>query len=246
MLNLIFSLASGLIVFALLRFTGLVPTIGAIFPAIVALVGSYFLLARRSGRQLEAIVQSAHKELAAKRPERAIEIMQSGFALARWQFLVASQLHGQIGSLLYVQKKFDEAEPHLKGAWIKIWPAKAMLAAQHYRRKEWPQMVELFEKTVASNKGEGLLYAVYAWCEEKRGEKKNALAILQRGVTEIPGDDRLKTLLSRAQNDKRMKMDAYGEQWWQFWLESPPQMQQGGFGGGGFGVRGTFGGRRGR
>jgi len=246
MLNLILSIASGIVIFALLRVPGWVPTIGAIFPALVALVASYVLLARRSGKQLEALVQSAHKELAAKRPERAIEILTSGFALARWQFLVASQLHGQIGTLLYVQKKFDESEPHLKQAWLKIWPAKAMLGAQLYRRKEFAQMEELFEKTISSNKGEALLYAVYAWCEEKRGERKKALEILQRAVAEVPGDERLKTLLSRAQNDKRMKMDAYGEQWWQFWLESPPQMQQGGFGGGGFGVRGTFGGRRGR
>jgi len=246
MYNLALSVFGSLVVFALFLLSGLVPTVGAIFPALVALIGGYIVLARRSGKQLEALVGSAHKELQARRPEKAIEILQAGFPLARWQFLVASQLHGQIGTLLYVQKKFDDAEPHLKKAWQKIWPAKAMLAAQHYRRKEWPQMEEVFESAVGANKGEALLYAVYAWCEDKRGEKKKALEVLQRGAAEIKGDERLKTLLSRAQNDKRMKMDAFGEQWWQFWLESPPMMQQGGFGGGGFGVRGTFGGRRGR
>lgn len=246
MINLALSLLGSFIVFGLLRFTGLVPTIGAIFPAIVAGIGGYVVLARRSGKQLELLMKAAQKELAARRPDKAIEIMKAGFALSRWQFLVDSQLHGQIGTLLYVQKKFDEAEPHLEKAWQKIWHAKAMLAAQHYRRKEWTKMEEVFDATLSANKGEGLLYAIYAWCEDKRGEKKKAVEILQRGVTEIPADEKLKTLLNRAQNDKRMKMDAYGEQWYQFWLETPPQMQTGGFGGGGFGVRGTFGGRRGR
>ena len=32
------------------------------------------------------------------------------------------------------------------------------------------------------------------------------------------------TLLGRAQNDKRLKLNGWGEQWWQFWLETPPMM----------------------
>jgi hypothetical protein len=104
-------------------------------------------------------------------------------------------------------------------------------------------MEAVFEGALGANKNEGLLYAVYAWCQDKRGEGKKAVEVLTRGVQENGGDVKLKALLERAQNDKRLKLDAWGEMWWQFRLENPPQMQQpGGFGGGGFGLRGMRGG----
>ena len=91
--------------------------------------------------------------------------------------------------------------------------------------------------------------AAWAFCEDKRGEERKAIEILQRGVSEVTGDTKLKTLLERAQNDKRFKLDAFGELWWQFWLETPPVMQQQGFvggQGGGFSLRGMKGARGGR
>ena len=232
MINLALSLAAAVVALFAVRLAG-APWIGAALPAIAAAIGAYFLLARRTVRQLEAVMQQAQKELQARKLDRAIAVMQAAFPLARWQFLVEGQLHAQIGTLLYIQKKFDEAEPHLQKAFIKMWPARAMLAAQHYRRKEWPKMQEIFEGAIRANKNESLLYAVYAWCEDKRGERKKAIEILTRGATENPSDEKLKNLLNRTQNDKRMKLEAYGEQWWQFWLENPPPMMPpgGGFGG---------------
>jgi len=233
MINLAIALGSGALIFCLFLFSGITHAVGSILPGLAAAIGAYVLLARRSIQKLEAIMALAQKELASRKIDRAVTVMESGFPLARWQFLVGSQLHGQIGSLLYVQKKFDEAEPHLKKAFVKMWPARAMLGAQHYRRKEWTQMEETFESAIRANKGEGLLYAVYAWCQDKRGERKKAIEVLTRGTSEAKSDERLKSALQRLQNDKRLKMDSYGEQWWQFWLENPPAMQGGG--GGGFG-----------
>ena len=129
--------------------------------------------------------------------------------------------------LLYVQKKYDEAEPHLrKGAstMIKLWLAQAMLGAILFRRKQYDEMEKVFDGAMRGNKGETLLYAVYAWVENQRGEKKKAIEILQKGLKENPSDEKLKTLLGRAQNDKRLKLDGWGDQWWQFWLETPPMM----------------------
>jgi tetratricopeptide (TPR) repeat protein len=234
MINLLLSLATAAAVFCVFLFTGITHALGSILPAIVAGIAAYWFLARRTVKQLEAVMAQVQKELAARRMEKAIAILQAAFPLARWQFLVSSQLHGQIGSLLYVQKKFDQAEPHLRKSFVKMWTARAMLGAQHFRRKEWKEMEDVFDSAVRANKGESLLYAIYAWCEDKRGERKKAIEVLQKGVGENKSDDRLKTLLARLQNDKRMKLENYGEQWWQFWLESPPMMQGPG---GGFGPR---------
>ena len=223
MINLALSLAAGVLAFLAFWLSGLTHALGAALPGLVAAGLSYFLLARRTVRQLEAVMALAQKELAARKLDRAIAIMEAGFPLGRWQFLVASQLHGQIGSLLYVQKKFDEAAPHLKKSFVKMWSARGMLAAHQFRKKEYGPMEDTFEAAVRANKNESLLYAVYAWCQDKRGERKKAIEVLQRGVKENPSDEKLKTLLGRVQNDKRMKLDnAYGEQWWQFWLENPP------------------------
>ncbi|MFL5416729.1 MAG: tetratricopeptide repeat protein [Myxococcales bacterium] len=241
MINLALALVAALAGFALFYFTHIAHAVGSILPAVVAGIVAYVLLARRTVKQLEVVMASAQKELAGRRIEKALAILESAFPLARWQFLVGSQLHGQIGSLLYVQKKFDEAEPHLRKSFVKMWPARAMLAAQHFRRKEWKEMESVFDAAIRANTGESLLYAVYAYCEDKRGERKHAIEILQKGVSEVKTDERLKTLLTRLQNDKRMKLETYGEQWYQFWLETPPQMQGPG---GGFGPRQVRWGRR--
>jgi len=226
-INLLLSIAAGLAGFLLFFLTGIVHAWGSVLPGVAAAVGAYILLARRTGKQLEAVMATAQKEMMARKPDKAVAALEQAFSLARWQFGVASSLHANIGVLLYVQKKFDEAEPHLrKGAatMIKLWLAQAMLGAILYRRKEYPEMEKVFEAAMRGNKGETLLYGVYAWCENQRGEKKKAIDILQKGVAQNPSDEKLKTLLGRSQNDKRLKLDGWGEQWWQFWLETPPMM----------------------
>ena len=227
MINLALSLLAGAIVFLLALATRVVhPGLCGLF-GLVGAIGAYVLLARRSGKQLEAVMAIAQKEMMARKPERAVEALQNAFSLARWQFGISSSLHSNIGVLLYVQKKFDEAEPHLRkstGTLLRLWQAQAMLAAILYRQKKYDEMERVFDGSLKGNKSETLLYAVYAWCEHARGEKKKAIEILTKGVEENKSDEKLKTLLQRAQNDKRLKLDGWGEQWWQFWLETPPQM----------------------
>ena len=244
MINLALTLLAAIAAFLLLWLPGLLKPLSALLPALIVVGVTWYLLARRTGKQLEAIVTKAHELAKGNKLDAAVEVLRTGFPLGQWQFLVGAQLNGQIGQLLYLQKKYTEAEPHLAKSWVKDWSARAMLGAQHYRAKEWDKMETVFEGALASTKTEALLYAIYAWCEDKRGETKKAIEILQRGVNEVKGDPKLKTLLERAQNDKRLKMDAFEPIWWQFGLEQP-KMQTPGFGGGGFGVRGTFGrGRR--
>ncbi len=227
MINLLLSLAAGVLGFLVFYLTGLAHALGSIFPGAVAAIGAYVFLARRSGKQLEAVMAVAQKEMMARKPERAVAALEEAFKLARWQFGVKSSLHANIGVLLYVQKKFDEAEPHLRksaGTLLRLWQAQAMLAAILFRKKQYEEMEKIFQGAMRGNKSETLLYAVYAWCESQRGEKKKAIEILQKGVSQNASDEKLKTLLGRAQNDKRLKLDGWGEQWWQFWVETPPQM----------------------
>jgi tetratricopeptide (TPR) repeat protein len=226
-INLLIALAAGLAGFLLFFLTGIAHAWGSILPGLVALIGVFYLLARRTGKQLEAVMAVAQKEMMARKPERAVAALEEAFKLSRWQLGVAASLHANVGVLLYVQQKFEEAEPHLRKAGatlIKMWQAQAMLACMLYRKKQYDEMEKVFTGAIKAGKNDTLSYAVYAWCERERGEKKKALEILQKGLTENASDEKLKTLVGRAQNDKRYKLDAWGDQWWQFWLEKPPML----------------------
>jgi len=226
MYNLLISLAVGLAVTLAVRFGTNVGWVGSILPGLLALVVSYFLLARRSWKQLEAVMGAVQKDLLAQKFDKAIATLQGGFALAPWQFLVASQLHSQIGVLRYVRQDFTGAQPHLEKSFSRHGVARAMLALTHYRKKDLAGMRKVFEDAAKDNKKEGLVFAAWAWVEEKEGNHDQAIAILARGLKANPSDEKLKSAAQALQNDKRLKLGKlYGEQWFQFHLEQmPPQM----------------------
>ena len=158
--------------------------------------------------------------------DKAIATLQGGFALAPWQFLVASQLHAQIGVLRYVRKEFDEALPHLQKSFSRHWLARAMLGALLWRRKDLAGMERTFLEAEKNNKKEGLVWCTHAWLLDKEGRHDDAVKVLGKAAAQNPSDEKLKSALQALQNDKKLKLGKlYGEQWFQFHLEKmPPQM----------------------
>jgi tetratricopeptide (TPR) repeat protein len=226
MYNLLISLAAGLVVTLAIRFGTSVGWVGSILPGLLALAVAYFVLARRSWKQLEALMGTVQKELLAQKFDRAVQTLEGGFKLAPWQFLVASQIHSQIGVLRYVRQEFAAAQPHLEKSFSRHGVARAMLALTHYKKKDLASMRKVFEDAAKDNKKEGLVFATWAWVEEKEGNHDQAIAVLARGLKANPGDEKLKAAAQALQNDKRLKLGKlYGEQWFQFHLEQmPPQM----------------------
>jgi tetratricopeptide (TPR) repeat protein len=225
MYNLLISLAIGAAVTAAVRLGTTVPLVGAVLPGVVATLAAYFVLARRTWKQLEALFNETQRELQAQRLDRAVGVLERGFALAPWQFLVASQLHSQIGVLLYVKKDFDAALPHLEKSFSRHWLARAMLAVSRWRRRDLAGMESTFEATVKTSKKEGLAWCVYAWLLEKEGRHDDAVKVLGRGAAANPSDEKLKSAFLALQNGKKLKLGkTYGEQWFQFHLEPPPQL----------------------
>jgi len=223
MYNLLISLAAGLAITLAIAFGTNVGWVGSVLPGLLALVVAYFLLARRSWKKLEALFAAVQKELMAQRIDKAIQTLQGGFALSPWQFLVASQLHSQIGVLRYIRQDFDGALPELKESFSRHAVARAMLALCLYRKRDLEGMREVFESAVKENKKEGLLFATYAWIEEKEGRHDAAIAVLARGLKANPADEKLKAAMQALQNNKKMKLGKlYGEQWFQFHLERVP------------------------
>jgi len=222
MYNLLIAIAAGIAAFLAFLAIPLFTWWSALLPATVALLGAYYVLARRTLKQLEAILLASQKDLVARRTEACVEKLGEGFKLSRWQFLVAGQVHAQLGMILYMMKRFDDARPHLEKSYGRIGQARAMLGALHYMKKDWAAMEKTFEAAVSLNKKDGFLWGVYAWCLDNAGERDKALKALARAVDASPSDEKLKANRLALQNEKRLKMKAYGNEWWIFHLERPP------------------------
>ncbi len=223
MYNLLISLAAGVAVAAAIRFGADFSWPAAVAPGVVAAVGTYILLVRRILKKMERLMEGMQREVQARKMDKAIQTLQGGFVLAPWQFLVAAQLHSNIGVLHYLNEDYDAALPHLEKSFAKHWIARGMLAALRYRRKDVAGARQVFDDAVKANRKEGVLWAAYAWVLEKEGQHDAAIAVLGRGVQANPSDDKLKASLQALQNGKKLKLGKlYEEQWFQFRLEAPP------------------------
>ena len=163
---------------------GIAHAIGSIFPGVVAAVGAYILLARRTGKQLEAAMAVAQKEMMARKPERAVQALRGHLrarALAVRHRLQPARQHRR-AALRAEEIRRGGAAP----AQGRHHHDQALAGAGDARRhplpaKQYDEMEKVFDGAMRGNKGETLLYAVYAWCEHQRGEKKKALEVLQKG-----------------------------------------------------------------
>jgi tetratricopeptide (TPR) repeat protein len=221
MYNLLIALGALLVTLGIFLAAG-VGWWGAILPATIAFAVAYFFLARRSLRQFEGIMLEAQKELTAKRVEPGLAKMKEAFPLAKWQFLIEPQIHAQLGMVLYMLQRFDDAFPHLEKSFVRIGQARAMLGALHFKRKNYDEMTKVFEQAVQANKKDGFLWSIYAWCLDKIEQREKALAVLSRALKESPGDEKLKANQLALQNNERLRMKAYGTEWYAFHLEKPP------------------------
>ncbi len=237
MLNLVIALGVGVAVAVLIKLLGF-PLLAGIVPGVVLFLGAYVYLARRIALKVQALSQEAQKELSVpvtnpreqkQRVGKAIEILERGLVYDRWQFLIASEIHAQVGMIKYMVKDYDGAEAHFLKSSPRNYMAKAMHAALHFQKKNYPAMKSSFEAAVKAGKKEGLIWSAYAWCLQSLKEKDAALSVMARAVEANPSDEKLKSGLSALQNDKKLKMKPYEPMWWQFGLEAPPmQMPAGG------------------
>ncbi|MCG5053937.1 MAG: tetratricopeptide repeat protein [Myxococcales bacterium] len=226
MLSLLIALVIGAVAFT----TGLVffdPWSG-VFLGLAGLVIPLVLIGRKVLRRLEAKNKEAEAHISAQRFDKAIAVFESMRPLGLWFPRLAASMDGQIGVLKYAaQRDFEGARPYLEKAPAKLWMARGMLAAAHFKKHQYDLMEKAFEVAVAKNKEQGLLWAAYAFCELKRGEKAKALNVLQRGVAALPADARLKAHLASLEKGKKPKMSAYGAEWYSFHIETPAMAGQG-------------------
>ncbi len=225
MYTLIISLALAALTFALsYAFFGVV---AAIFPTVAVLLISFFLISRRLATTLENTMKDLQKDLMKGQIERALTTLQDiKRRFGKWQFFLGATIDGQIGSIYYMKGQFATAKPYLEKAFVRHWVAKAMLAVTYYRERKYEKMNEIFKAATSANKKAGLLWSLWAYCVWRNGDTERAINILGQGKNALSGaDPHLLANLLSLQNQKRMKMKSYGEQWYQFQLEVSPTQQ---------------------
>ena len=200
-------------------------------PALIVWPLVYFLLARRTGKQVEQIMAKAMGELQTQRLEQAKTTIKSALPLGRWQFLVEQQIYAQLGALEYVQRRPKEARTYLEKAWSRNWQAQAMLAVLDAKKGEHAVGVKRLEKARLFGRKEPVLYAILTWLHLRNKDSDSAMTVLKEGIEITEGSAPLKELQTAIANDrvKRFKWDkAFGQTWYQFFPEQMPvqQMQQ--------------------
>ena len=228
MINLLLSIAAGVVVTILFSFLlgfGDFRILYGILPGLIALAGTYFWLARKAMRDHEGYFTRAQEELKGQHIDRAVDILKEAYPLGKKQFLVAPQVDGQIGTILFMSRRFDESEPYLKRSFNRNWIPRAMLGVLYYKRKKNDDMKSVFEDAVKHNKKQALLWNLYAYCLWKTNDRQGAISVLNRALVAVPDDEKTKANLNALQNDKKMKMRGWNLLWYQFHLEKPPAQQ---------------------
>ncbi len=218
MLNILISFAcSALSTALMMRFvTANVWIVMAVSVAVFLVI--FFLITRTVMKKVGHLMQTAQRDVMAKRGEKAIKELRDGLKYGAWQFYIKQQLNSQIGTIYYIKREFNEAIPYLKKGFVRNWVSMSMLAITYMKKNKTSKMIETFRKTVSGNRKEPMVYAVYAFCLNRVGERSKAIGILKKGISKTK-DERLQNNLTLLEAGKKMKMMGFGDMWYQFHLE---------------------------
>ncbi len=188
----------------------------AVSAVVFALV--FMLLTRITMKKVTALMDIAQRDMLANRSDKAIKELQNGLKFGAWQIYVKQQIHSQIGTIYYLKRDFKGAAPYLEKGFVRNWVSTAMLAITYMKKNQTSKMVETFDKAVSGNRKEPMVYAVYAFCMDRIGERAKAIAVLKKGLTKT-SNDHLQENINLLESGKKMKMKGFGDMWYQFHLE---------------------------
>jgi tetratricopeptide (TPR) repeat protein len=219
MLNILVSFAASALTSALmLRFaTGNVWIVMTV--SLIVFVAVFVLITRVVMKKVGDLMQRAQHDVMANRTEKAIKELQAGMKYGPWQMFVKQQIYSQIGTIYYIKRQFKEAVPYLEKGFVRNWVSQSMLAITYMKKNKTKKMIESFDKAVSGNRKEPMVYAVYAFCLERVGERGKAIEILKKGIAKTSKDERLQENLAQLEAGKKMNMKSYGDMWYQFHLE---------------------------
>jgi len=221
MLNILTSLACSTLTAALMMRFVTTNLWVAMAASTLVFAGIFFLITRVMMKKIGALMEVAQRDVMANRVEKAIATLKSGMKYSPWQIYTKQQINSQIGTILYMKREFNEAMPYLEKGFVRNWMSMAMLGIAYMKKNKLSKMKETFETAIKGARKESMLYALYAFCLEKSNDREKAIAILEKGLKKLSGDERLQENIELLKAGKRMKMKGYGDIWYQFHLDKP-------------------------
>ncbi len=220
MFSVIISLAVGAVFgVGLFYTTSLHPVVSVIAGTLVFAV-VYILMLKQLMKKVNDGMEAAQKDLMANRPERAVILLtEVKNKYANWQFFIGKQMNAQIGMIYYLRRDFTKAYDYLQKGFVRHWVAMAMLGIIYMKRNQPKKMADTFDKAVAGSRKEPLLWNLYAYCLDKIGEHTKAVSVMEKGVKKTNKNELLASNLELLKSGGKMKMQAYGDLWYQFHLE---------------------------
>jgi tetratricopeptide (TPR) repeat protein len=229
MYNLLIALGASVAAYALGAFVA--GWAAGFIPGILALVVTFFMLSRRTMRQMEAVAQAAMAHMQAGRVDEARNALLAALPLGKWQFLVEQQIHGQVGSLDYMQAvglkmqrqltasqaRMQEARERLEKSWTRDWRSRALLGLVHHRLGEADAAIAAFEGASAAGSGEPIFWGLYTHVLNEARKRDQALLVAGRGLESCKNNAALLQVRESLSNKRRPDFkNAFGEAWFQF------------------------------
>lgn len=212
--------------------------VAGLIPALLGGGLVYVLLARRSLKKLEAIAMTAGASAQAGDVAGARAALEKALELGKEQFLVAEQIHGQLGMLDYMEAmqpfveavakgarppsigtvaaKIGTARAHFEKAWSRDWRAKALLAVVHQREARHAEALAVMEKTASVAQKEPIFWGIWAWLHHEGQEREAALQVIGKGLAANAQNAPLTALQEALSNQRRPDFTVFGDNWIQF------------------------------
>ena len=221
MLNMLISLACSVLTTALMMRFVTDNIVIASAASVLVFAGVFILITRIVMKKMGQLMETAQRDVMANRTEKAVATIKSGLKYGPWQLYAKQQIYSQLGTILYMKREFSEALPYLEKGFVRNWMSMAMLGISYMKKNKPAKMKETFDMAIKGARKESMLYALYAFCLDRSNERDKAVAILEKGLKKLPGDERLQENIELLKAGKRMKMKGYGDVWYQFHLEKP-------------------------
>jgi len=198
----------------------------AVLPALFVTTIAMFLLARRTGKQIELAMSPLVDLLQGGRVDEARALLRGvGDGYGRWQMLLKGSIEAQLGILDYMQLRFDDAMPRLQKGRFRNWMAITCIGCIHYRRGDRSEAFAEFKKAAKAGPKEAIVYAVWATLAVRASDREEALSALNQGVEAMPDSDFLKRLRKAVANKKKINTRKFPDTWYQFFPEDLAKQQ---------------------
>ena len=225
MINLLLSILLGSLVFMGLWYPELVHYVVAIIAGVLSALGLFIFISRAIGKKVQAKFSSAQGAIQKQKVKLAVSIIESALPYAKWQPFLKGQIHAQIGQLLFMVDKHDEAMDHLKKTFGKIAMSYACMAVIHYKKKDKTAMYKSLDEGIKYNGKDAFIYALGSYLAFKLGNNDKAMAFANKGIKKAK-DDRLNTIQKNLANKKVPTMKPFGEMWMAMKLDKKLLRQQ--------------------